>query len=62
MFEGHDTTASGLSWFLFNVAVRPHFQEKCREEIDGYFKAKGSDQLDWYVQNRSFFKLYCLST
>ena len=47
MFEGHDTTSSGLSWFLFNMAVRPTFQTKCQQEIDEYFRVKGDDQLDW---------------
>jgi len=33
MFEGHDTTASGLAWILYNLGRFPHFQEKVYEEL-----------------------------
>ncbi|XP_070536285.1 leukotriene-B4 omega-hydroxylase 3-like [Ptychodera flava] len=47
MFEGHDTTASGLSWIMYNLARHPEHQKKCQEEIDELLDAKGEDRLEW---------------
>uniref|UniRef100_A0A8D2J2K3 Uncharacterized protein n=1 Tax=Varanus komodoensis TaxID=61221 RepID=A0A8D2J2K3_VARKO len=33
MFEGHDTTASGIAWILYAMAQNPEHQQRCREEI-----------------------------
>ncbi|KAM4720630.1 LOW QUALITY PROTEIN: cytochrome P450 4B1-like [Rhinophrynus dorsalis] len=33
MFEGHDTTSSGISWILYCMSKHPEHQQKCREEI-----------------------------
>ena len=33
MFEGHDTTASGISWILYALATHPEHQQQCREEV-----------------------------
>nr|UOU03282.1 cytochrome P450 4EC1 [Brachionus rubens] len=37
MFEGHDTTASGLFWTILLIAEHPHVQEKLQLEIDQFF-------------------------
>ncbi|XP_024085651.1 cytochrome P450 4g15-like [Cimex lectularius] len=37
MFEGHDTTAAGSSFFLSIMGARQDIQEKCLEEIDEIF-------------------------
>jgi len=49
VFEGHDTTASGLSWTLYNLATHPEHQQKCREEVDALFDEKGSEDMEWYI-------------
>ena len=45
MFEGHDTTASGIVWALYNLARYPEHQLKCREEVDAIFEEK--EQITW---------------
>lgn len=37
MFEGHDTTAAGSSFFLCMMAARPDIQEKVMREVDEIF-------------------------
>ncbi|KAM5247991.1 cytochrome P450 4A6-like isoform 2-T2 [Ctenodactylus gundi] len=49
MFEGHDTTASGISWILYALAAHPKHQQRCREEVQSLLGNGASitwDQLD----------------
>ncbi|XP_052239307.1 cytochrome P450 4F1-like isoform X4 [Dreissena polymorpha] len=45
LFEGHDTTASALSWALHTLAKHPEHQRKCQAEIDDILKDRGSDEI-----------------
>ncbi|XP_038616098.1 cytochrome P450 4B1-like isoform X2 [Tachyglossus aculeatus] len=45
MFEGHDTTASGISWALYCLALHPEHQQRCREEIQEVLG--GRDTVQW---------------
>ncbi|KAG7283399.1 hypothetical protein CRUP_000925 [Coryphaenoides rupestris] len=45
MFEGHDTTASGISYLFYSLASHPQHQKICREEI---LQVLGDrETLDW---------------
>ncbi|XP_063705039.1 cytochrome P450 4g15 [Culicoides brevitarsis] len=37
MFEGHDTTAAGSSFFLSMMGIHQHIQDKVQEELDQIF-------------------------
>uniref|UniRef100_A0A8C3W264 Cytochrome P450 family 4 subfamily F member 3 n=1 Tax=Catagonus wagneri TaxID=51154 RepID=A0A8C3W264_9CETA len=47
MFEGHDTTASGLSWVLYNLAKHPEYQERCRQEVQELLRDREPKEIDW---------------
>lgn len=38
MFEGHDTTAMGISWALFLIGHQPREQQKIYDELDAIFR------------------------
>ncbi|XP_005406121.1 PREDICTED: cytochrome P450 4F22 [Chinchilla lanigera] len=60
MFEGHDTTSSGLSWALFNLAKYPEYQEKCREEIQEIMKGRELEELEWDDLTQLPFTTMCI--
>ncbi|XP_041446387.1 cytochrome P450 4B1-like isoform X2 [Xenopus laevis] len=45
IFEGHNTTASGISWILYCMAKYPEHQHKCRKEIREVLRER--DTLQW---------------
>uniref|UniRef100_A0A8B9YHT5 Uncharacterized protein n=1 Tax=Bos mutus grunniens TaxID=30521 RepID=A0A8B9YHT5_BOSMU len=47
MFEGHDTTASGLSWILYNLAKHPEYQERCRQEVQELLRDREPKEIEW---------------
>ncbi|XP_028639386.1 cytochrome P450 4F22 [Grammomys surdaster] len=60
MFEGHDTTSSGLSWALFNLAKYPEYQEKCRAEIQEVMRGRELEELDWDDLTQLPFTTMCI--
>ncbi|TRY93660.1 hypothetical protein DNTS_001115 [Danionella cerebrum] len=58
MFEGHDTTASGVSWIFYNLACNPEHQEKCREEI--LQTLDGRDTFEWEDLNKIPYTTMCI--
>ena len=43
--EGHDTSATGLTWMLYCFAKYPEYQSKAQEEIDTIMD--GKERLEW---------------
>ncbi|KAM9320123.1 ultra-long-chain fatty acid omega-hydroxylase-like [Gastrophryne carolinensis] len=60
MFEGHDTTASGLSWMLYNLAGHPEYQEKCREEVKELMQGRDDCHLEWDDLSQLPFTTMCI--
>ena len=46
--SGHDTTASGISWTLYNLACHPEIQEKVRKEVEELLGAR--HDLKWLAK------------
>ncbi|KAM4641150.1 cytochrome P450 4B1-like [Discoglossus pictus] len=58
MFEGHDTTASGISWILYSMTQYPEHQEKCREEIRGVLGER--DTVEWDDLGKMPYTTMCI--
>ncbi|KYO19311.1 hypothetical protein Y1Q_0003463 [Alligator mississippiensis] len=52
MFEGHDTTASGISWLLYCMALYPEHQQRCRKEIQEILGDR--DTVQWNCIGQQF--------
>nr|XP_015295652.1 PREDICTED: cytochrome P450, family 4, subfamily F, polypeptide 12 isoform X1 [Macaca fascicularis] len=60
MFAGHDTTASGLSWILYNLARHPEYQEHCRQEVQELLKDRDPKEIEWEDLAQLPFLTMCL--
>ncbi|XP_027702972.1 leukotriene-B4 omega-hydroxylase 3-like [Vombatus ursinus] len=49
MFGGHDTTASGISWALYNLAQHQEHQDRCRQEIQELLRGHQPEEIEWSV-------------
>ncbi|XP_068611355.1 cytochrome P450 4T8 [Brachionichthys hirsutus] len=58
MFEGHDTTASGLSFILYNLACNPEHQTICRDEIKQVLNDK--ENIEWEDLNQIPYTTMCI--
>ncbi len=43
--SGHDTTASAISWCLYNLANNPKHQDLARKEVENLLGDR--DQIEW---------------
>ncbi|XP_015671075.1 cytochrome P450 4F22 [Protobothrops mucrosquamatus] len=60
MFEGHDTTASGLSWILYNLAQNPKYQDQCRAEIQDLLQGRERKEIEWKDLSLMPFTTMCI--
>lgn len=60
MFEGHDTTASGLSWVLYNLAKHPEYQERCRKEVQELLRDREPKEIEWDDLTQLPFMTMCI--
>ncbi|NXL96194.1 CP4B1 protein, partial [Alectura lathami] len=58
MFEGHDTTTSGISWILYSMAMHPEHQQRCREEIKGIVGDR--DTIEWDDLGKMPYTTMCI--
>ena len=60
MFEGHDTTASAISWILYALAKHPEFQKQCREEVNKVIEDPTSPIIEWDGLQKIPFLTQCI--
>lgn len=47
LFEGHDTTTSGMCWTLYLLAKHPEHQRECQREINELMEGRENRDLQW---------------
>ena len=60
LFEGHDTTASAISWILYILGKHPEFQTECQEEIDSVIEDASKPYIGWEDLQRLPFLTQCI--
>uniref|UniRef100_A0A8C9PKF0 Uncharacterized protein n=1 Tax=Spermophilus dauricus TaxID=99837 RepID=A0A8C9PKF0_SPEDA len=58
MFEGHDTTASAISWIFYALATHPEHQQKCREEVQSLLGDRAS--ITWDHMDQMPYTTMCI--
>ncbi|KAM9330161.1 cytochrome P450 4B1-like [Gastrophryne carolinensis] len=58
MFEGHDTTASGVAWTLYCMAQHPEHQQRCRQEVREVLGDRKT--LEWEDLSRLPYTTMCI--
>ena len=58
LFEGHDTTASGVAWTLYSLSRQPDIQKQCRNEIRSVLG--GRERVEWADLKSLEFTSMCI--
>ncbi|KAM6951600.1 cytochrome P450 4F3 [Aplochiton taeniatus] len=60
MFAGHDTTASGISWVLYNLALHQDHQDSCRAEAQTLLEGRDTHTIQWDDLSSLPFTTMCI--
>ncbi|ELT93418.1 hypothetical protein CAPTEDRAFT_144012 [Capitella teleta] len=60
LFEGHDTTASAISWCLYTLAKHPEFQTRAAAEVQSLVAGRDSEHLVWDDLNELPYLTKCI--
>ncbi|XP_054021123.1 cytochrome P450 4A25 [Dryobates pubescens] len=58
MFAGHDTTASGISWLFYCLAMHPEYQQQCKQEIQEILGDR--DTVEWEDLGKMTYCTMCI--
>jgi len=60
LLGGHDTTASSITWTLYELAKNQEIQDKCREEVDDVLAGREDDVIEWDDQSKFKYVTMCI--
>ncbi|XP_060083496.1 cytochrome P450 4A25-like [Ylistrum balloti] len=60
LFEGHDTTASAITWTLYALASNPFHQTKIQQEIDDVTKGRSCEDIQWEDLSKLQYLAQCI--
>nr|AAR88242.2 CYP342A1 [Alitta virens] len=60
MFEGHDTTASGISWILYELSGHPEVQEQAGQEVIRVIGSQSDGTIEWSDLSRLPYLSQCI--
>ncbi|XP_061197451.1 cytochrome P450 4F1-like [Saccostrea echinata] len=60
LFEGHDTTASAISWILYSLSQYPEYQRECQKEIDQIISESEDGEIGWEDLGKLPFLTQCI--
>ncbi|XP_069136543.1 ultra-long-chain fatty acid omega-hydroxylase-like isoform X1 [Argopecten irradians] len=60
LFEGHDTTASAVTWTLYSIAKHKEVQQRIQQELDEVLQGRDSDDITWDDLSKLRYLTMCI--